>query len=153
MRTLRTIADHKSFLQSNLTNFQQAISLNIFITSKKFTLIKIQAYVLAFKIYLVHLTHNCSLRIEKHAFVNVELADFCCVVSRKIFQRDSVLKCVLQKKSPKKFYVHPLPVVIWICLHFKILPALGRRSERSVLCWKFKYRVSHSALVILSWLF
>ena len=57
---------------------------------KKSSLIKIQAYVLVVKIDLVHLTHNCFLRVENHTFVKVELADFCCVISRKNFQRDSV---------------------------------------------------------------
>ena len=90
LRDLQTIADHESFLPSNLTHFQQVISLNFYNNSKKSSLIKIQAYVLVVKIDLVRLTHNCFLRVENHAFVKVELADFCCVVSRKNFQRDSV---------------------------------------------------------------
>ena len=73
-----------------LTYFWWEISLNMSIKSKN-VFLSIQAYEPISKIYLVHLTQNCSLRLENHAFVKVELADFCCVVSRKIFRRDSVL--------------------------------------------------------------
>ena len=41
--------------------------------------------------YLVQIKQKCPLRIENHAFAKVDLANFCCVISRKIFRRDSVL--------------------------------------------------------------
>ena len=78
-------------LHLKLTYFWQVISLNILSNKNKSSLIKIQAYVPVFKIDLAHLTHNCFLRVESHAFVKVEFAVFCYVISRKIFQRDRVL--------------------------------------------------------------
>ena len=63
----------------------------MFIGSKEISFLKIQVYVLVFKIDLVYLTQFAPLKIENHAFVIVELADFCYVVSRKIFLRDSIL--------------------------------------------------------------
>ena len=78
-------------LHLKLTYFWQVISQNMFIGTKKNSFIKIQVYVLVFKIDLAYLTQICPLKVENHAFVIVELADFCFVVSRKIFLRDSIL--------------------------------------------------------------
>ena len=43
------------------------------------------------KIHLVQITQKCPLREENHPFENSYFSDFCCVVWRKFFQRDSNL--------------------------------------------------------------
>ena len=78
----------KNYKHHKLTYFWQVMSLNMFIGSKIFSFLKIQIYVLVFKIDLAYLTQICPLKVENHAFVIVELADFCFVVSRKNFLRD-----------------------------------------------------------------
>ena len=59
-------------LHLKLTYFWQVISLNMFIGSKIVSFLKIQVYVLVFKIDLVYLTQICPLKVENHAFVIVE---------------------------------------------------------------------------------
>ena len=43
------------------------------------------------------------------------------------------IKCVVDKKSSKNSMSTPLPIVVWICLHFKILHLLVERGRG--VCW------------------
>jgi len=74
LKNLGRFEKEKNYKHSKLTYFGWVISQNLFINSKKFSLLQIQAYVPVFKINIVHLTQKCSLRVKNHAFVKVDLA-------------------------------------------------------------------------------
>ena len=62
----------------------------MFFTTYRYFLLWIQVWILLFQFHLLHYIQECPLRIENHAFVEAELADFCYVISQKNFWRDRV---------------------------------------------------------------